>query len=193
MTIGLTRRIVVNVGEAMHKRTKFYLEALERRIKRTPGVSKPAMASLYHLLATHDLLYGYFAPLIAKYGVSLAGWNVLNLLNGADDGSRPMHELSELMLVSRQNITQLVDGLEKKKLVQRHACKEDGRVKHVEITKAGRDLVERAQKPHYENVKEVFGALRDPELELFADYMLRIQERILELREAEGGDENASA
>jgi DNA-binding MarR family transcriptional regulator len=168
----------------MHARTKYYIEAVERRIKRTPGMSKNATLALYNVLATHDLLYGHFSPIIAEYGVSLAGWNVLNLLNAAESGSRPMHELSELMLVSRQNVTQLVDGLERKKLVQRHACKEDGRVKHVEITKGGRDLVDRAQRVHFDAIKEVFGVLREPELELFSDYLLRVQERILELKDA---------
>ncbi len=175
----------------MHARTKYYIEAVDRRMKRTPGISKNATLALYNILGTHDLLQGYFAPIIAEYGVSLAGWNVLNLLNSSETGSKPMHALSELMIVSRQNVTQLVDGLEKKKLVQRHACKEDGRVKHVEITKAGHDLVERAAKVHFEAIKTVFGVLRDPELELFSDYLLRIQERILELKEAatdEGAD-----
>ena len=168
----------------MHARTKYYIEAVERRLKRTPGMNKHATLALYNVLATNDLLHGHFSPIIAEYGVSLAGWNVLNLLNGSETGARPMHELSALLLVSRQNITQLVDGLEKKKLVQRHACKDDGRVKHVEITKAGRDLVERAKRVHFDAIKDVFGVLRDPELELFSDYLLRLQERILELKDA---------
>jgi DNA-binding MarR family transcriptional regulator len=151
-------------------------------MKRTPGISKPATLALYHLLATHDLLHSYFTPVIGKHGVSIASWNVLNLLYGADGGTRPMHELSELMLVSRQNVTQLVDGLEKMSLVERRSCREDGRVKLVEITKAGRDVVERAQRAHFDTIKDVFSKLRDPELELLADYLLRVQERILELR-----------
>ncbi len=150
----------------------------------TGDLGRTPHLALYNILGTHDLLHGYFAPIIAEYGISLAGWNVLNLLHSSETGSKPMHALSELMLVSRQNVTQMVDGLEKKKLVQRHACKDDGRVKHVEITKAGRELVERAAPGHFEAIKTVFGVLREPELELFSDYLLRLQERILELRDA---------
>jgi DNA-binding MarR family transcriptional regulator len=167
----------------MHARTKFYLDAIERRIKKTPGVPKQATMALYHIAATHDLLHAHFTPIAAKYGVSLAGWNLINLLNATEEGARPMHELSQLMLVSRQNVTQLVDGLEKKKLVQRHASREDGRVKFVEITKAGRELAERGQRAHLDAIRDVFAKLRDPELERLADFLVRIQERVLEHKE----------
>jgi DNA-binding MarR family transcriptional regulator len=164
-------------------RSQFYVDAIDRRMKKTPGIPRNPTLALFHILWAHDLLHAHFSVSIAKYGVSVAGWNMLNLLATAESGSRPMHELSELMLVSRQNITQLVDGLEKKKLVSRTSSKEDGRVKNVEITKAGRDLVEKAQKPHFEEIREVFTGLREPEVELLCDYLVRIQERLLELKE----------
>lgn len=170
------------MGHSLTARNQFYTEAMERRLKRTPGIPKHATLALFHIVSAHDLLHAHFSVVIAKYGVSVAGWNMLNLLSSAESGARPMHELSELMLVSRQNITQLVDGLEKKKLVARATSKEDGRVKNVEITKAGRELVELAQGPHFEEIKEVFKALRDPEVELLCDYLVRIQARLLDLK-----------
>ncbi|MFO0611177.1 MAG: MarR family transcriptional regulator [Polyangiaceae bacterium] len=170
------------MGHSLTARNQFYADAIDRRLKKTPGIPKHATVALYHIVSAHDLLHAHFSVVIAKYGVSVAGWNMLNLLCTSESGARPMHELSELMLVSRQNITQLVDGLEKKKLVVRQTSKEDGRVKNVEVTKAGRDLVDRAQRPHFDEIRAVFADLRDPEVELLCDYLVRIQERILKLR-----------
>lgn len=171
------------MGHRLTARNQFYVDAVDRRLKRTPGLPKHATLALFHIVSAHDLMHAHFSVVIAKYGVSVAGWNLLNLLNTAESGARAMHELSELMLVSRQNITQLVDGLEKKKLVARSTSKEDGRVKNVEITRAGRELVEAAQGPHFEEIREVFKALRDPEVELLCDYLVRLQARLLELKD----------
>lgn len=174
------RAIVPCMGHGLTARNQFYVDALERR--KTPGMPKHATLALFHIVGTHDLMHAHFSVVIAKHGVSVAGWNMLNLLNTSETGARPMHELSELMLVSRQNVTQLVDGLERKKLVVRSTSKEDGRVKNVELTKAGRELVDEVQGPHFEEIREVFKALRDPEVELLCDYLVRLQSRLLDLK-----------
>ncbi len=177
----------------MDARTKFYIESVERRAKELPAVNKCATLALYHLLGTSDLLHAHFTPFATNLGISLAGWGVLNLLFYADGGARPMHELSQLLLVSRQNITQLVDGLEKKLLVERCPSPADGRVKLVKITKKGQRIVAEAREDHHRAIREVFEVLRDPELELLADYLLRIQARIEELGVAPNGGEPKTA
>lgn len=169
-------------GDAvMDARTKYYIESVERRAKELPAMNKSATLALYHLLGTADLLHGHFAPFAANLGLSLAGWGVLNLLFYAEHGARPMHEISQLMLVTRQNITQLVDGLENKLLVERGPSPDDGRVKLVRITKKGRELVLEGREEHHRRIREVFEVLRDPELDLLSDYLLRIQARVEEV------------
>jgi MarR family 2-MHQ and catechol resistance regulon transcriptional repressor len=165
----------------MDARTKFYIESVERRSKELPVVNKSATLALYHLLGTADLLHGHFTPFATRLGLSLAGWGVLNLLFYAEGGARPMHELSELLLVSRQNVSQLVDGLEKKRFVERTPCPADGRVKLVAITRKGRDVVLAARDEHHRAIRAVFETLRDPELDLLSDYLLRVQGRIEEI------------
>ena len=53
------------------------------------------------------------------------------------------HELGSLLLVSRADVTKVIDGLEKRGLVTRSASQEDRRVKVIRITKAGKTLVQR--------------------------------------------------
>ncbi len=172
---------VDDADPAMDARTKYYIDSVAQRASEMPTVNKSATLALYHLLGTADMLHGHFTPFATNLGLSLTGWNVLNLLFYAPEGARPMHELSQLMLVSRQNVTQLIDGLEKKHLVDRSPCPHDGRVKLVAITKKGRDLVLQARGSHHAGIREVLETLRDPELELLSDYLLRIQARVEEL------------
>ena len=165
----------------MDARTKFYIDLVDQRAHEYPAANRWATLSWFHLIGTADMVQRYLTPFATKLGLSLSGWGVLNLLHYAPGGARPMHELSQLLLVSRQNVTQLVDSLEKKRLVERSPSPDDGRVKIVRITKKGSDLVLSERQTHQALVRRVFESLRDPELELFSDYLLRLQGRVEEL------------
>lgn len=169
----------------MDIRTKHYIDLVERRANEFPAGNKKATLGWFHLVGTADMVQRFLTPFAQSLDLSLAGWGVLNLLHYADEGSRPMHQLSQLLLVSRQNVTQLVDGLEKKRLVERTPCPKDGRVKLVTITRKGSDLVLAHRQTHQAIVRSIFETLRDPELDLLGDYLLRIQGRIEELGGAE--------
>jgi len=52
-------------------------------------------------------------------------------------------EIGAAVLLSKHNVSRLLDRLEKEKLLERYVCEEDGRGARVQITAAGRDLVKR--------------------------------------------------
>ena len=56
-----------------------------------------------------------------------------------------MRDLAALLTVDAPNLTAMVDDLERRGLVERHAHPTDRRIKVVAITPAGRDLANRAQ------------------------------------------------
>ncbi len=74
-----------------------------------------------------------------------------------------MHELGEVLLVSRANVTGLVDSLERKHLVERAVKPGDRRVRFVRITKAGQHLLEQLLPVHYASVRELLKELKSGE------------------------------
>ena len=59
-----------------------------------------------------------------------------------ESGMMRLSELAELMRVSKPTASNMVARLEKKKLVKRQPCPEDGRVVHVVLSKKGQELVD---------------------------------------------------
>lgn len=89
-------------------------------------------------------------------GLHLADYNLLLLLSEAPGGHLRMGELASLMVFSPSRVTYQVKTLEKRGLVERRACVEDGRGQEAVITDAGRRLFRKAAALHAREVKEVF-------------------------------------
>ncbi len=77
-----------------------------------------------------------------ELGVSLsdARFSLLCTLHFSEDTRLPQNELSRTMGVSRTNITNLIDGLERDSLVVRIGSPEDRRVSYAQLTPAGEQL-----------------------------------------------------
>lgn len=71
----------------------------------------------------------------------------------------PMSQLGELLLVSKANITGLMDNLERKSLVKRADAGYDRRVKLARITPKAVALLRRVVPDHFQEVNRVAGAL----------------------------------
>jgi len=72
-----------------------------------------------------------------------------------------MHELGELLLVSRANVTGLVDCLKRKGLVARVVSSDDRRVRLVRLTKKGERLIEEILPRHYSGVRDALEGMSD--------------------------------
>jgi MarR family 2-MHQ and catechol resistance regulon transcriptional repressor len=70
-----------------------------------------------------------------------------------------LHELGELLLVSKANITGLIDHLEEKDLVKRVISARDRRARFARITKKGEALLDEVVPVHYQNVKRLLNDL----------------------------------
>ena len=70
----------------------------------------------------------------------LAWYDVLWILENAEQGRLRMHDLARKAVVSRSNVTRLTDRMEKAGLVARSDCPVDGRGTVCEITTRGRAL-----------------------------------------------------
>jgi DNA-binding MarR family transcriptional regulator len=72
---------------------------------------------------------------LRERGLSLQGYK---LMRGLENSDRSMREISEHLHVSPRTVTDMIDGLEARGLVARHAHPADRRVTLVHLTEAGR-------------------------------------------------------
>lgn len=96
------------------------------------------------------------ADLIARHHITLSAYAVLARLAVAEEGHLRMSRLAEQALLSQSRVSQIVDQLQDRGLVERRACPSDSRVVHAAITDRGFDLLRAAQATHFEGVQERF-------------------------------------
>ncbi len=110
-------------------------------------------------LTAHAVLVEALEARLAKAGLpSLAWYDLLWALERADDGRRRMHELADLVVLSRSNLTRLVDRLEKARLLRRVRSEDDRRGAYAEITMEGRKLRRKMWPVYAVAIDELFGA-----------------------------------
>lgn len=161
------------------ERTKHYAAALDSLTSKFDHFPREAMETLFEVAATHELFIRFASAVAERNDLSFAGFRVLTMIAKEEDARCPMHRLSEWLFVSRQNITGLVDVLEKKGLVRRIACGSDRRVKWVELTAEGREALDEVLPNLFASTGELFGAIPAAELERLVKTLRRLRERIL--------------
>lgn len=164
------------------RRVTEHFERSVSEMERMHGaVPRDEMMAMFQIMATHDLLARLMSAPVESQGLSFAGFRVLAMIAKEPGGRVPMHRLSEWLSVSRQNVTGLVDGLEKRGLVGRSTCGADRRVKWVELSEEGRGVLRALAPRHFAAVRALFGGLAENELETLTTLLTTIRERILTL------------
>ncbi len=95
-----------------------------------------------------------FAERLRQEGLSLAQFDVL-AQTGSHDGLT-QQALADALLVTKGNVTQLLDRMEKAGLIER--CQQ-GRINRVHLTRAGRRLYDRAVPAQEDRIEERFDVL----------------------------------
>jgi DNA-binding MarR family transcriptional regulator len=98
------------------------------------------------------------ARLEGSLGTSLGEFDVLVVLDAADEGRLRMKDIGGHLSVSKAGVTRLIDRLEERGLVERAPCPSDRRVIWARITPAGRALVAQAVPLADAAVEELIGA-----------------------------------
>jgi DNA-binding MarR family transcriptional regulator len=110
-------------------------------------------------LTAHAVLVEAVEVRLEKAGLPPLSWyDVLWALERLADGRSRMHELADLVVLSRSNLTRLVDRLEKAKLVRRVRSADDRRGAYAEITAEGRKLRRRMWPVYAAAIDDLFGA-----------------------------------
>ena len=102
------------------------------------------------------------AAQLEREGVSAAGFSALVVLVTAG-GSLELRTLRRRLGWSKANATEVTLTLETRGLVHRRRLNHDRRAAAVDLTPAGRALVERAFPAHADRVQQAFGTLDERE------------------------------
>jgi len=81
---------------------------------------------------------------------------LLELRRAGEQGLRQF-EIGDRILLSKHNLSRLIDRLENQQMVVREACKEDGRGNRIRITAQGERSLERSWPVYGRAIQRVFG------------------------------------
>lgn len=141
-----------------------------------PLLADPGIRAWARLLKAQKLLLeGVQAQLADAELPPLEWYDVLIELKTAPNQRLRLFDLGERMVLSRSNLTRLIDRLEKEGLVQRVDCTEDRRGLYAEITAAGIALQQRMWPVYRDAIQELFGQhFSATEATTLADWLERI-------------------
>lgn len=121
-----------------------------RNIKGYNWIEDISSKMLIGLVSANDLLIQILNNHYTKFGISETKFNALFLLYKAKEEGMSLSELGGEMVVTRANITGLIDRLEKDKLVRRLSHPTDRRSTIAKITAKGIELIEKIIPVHIE-------------------------------------------
>lgn len=119
---------------------------------------KKSEASVWPLFLTvHAVLVSRIEARLSGAGLPTLVWyDVLWALECAPDHQLRMSELAEMTVLSRSNLTRLVDRLESAGLVERTRAKADRRGAYAVVTRKGRDMRRKMWPVYSAAIKDLF-------------------------------------
>ena len=125
----------------------------------TKTIPDPGGEAWSRLLAVQATLVERIEAELSAAGLpSLTWYDALWALESADEGRLRMHELARGVVLSRSNVTRLLDRLEQAGLVVRENCADDRRGAFAAVTAKGREMRKRMWVIYREQIRELFSA-----------------------------------
>jgi MarR family 2-MHQ and catechol resistance regulon transcriptional repressor len=146
-------------------REAFYHERIRECGPHYSGFDMPSVEAALNLVYSHDVLHQAMARYLGEFGLSRSTFNILMVLRHGHPEGMLLHTLGELLLVSRANITGVVDHLEQKGYVKRVVDQHDRRARFARITREGNELLDRVIPVHFRMIKGLMSGLSDAEKE----------------------------
>ena len=156
-------------------REAYYEERLRRSGLRYQNFDMPSAEIALSLLYTCDVLHQMVSRYMAEYGLSKSTLNILAILRHGPEVGMQLHDLGELLLVSRANITGLIDHLEEKGLAKRVVDAHDRRARLARITPKGVMLLDEFMPTHFRNLKALFQDLPNDDMRALAGLLKTVR------------------
>lgn len=151
------------MGGGKIDREQYYRERSLADTDKFPGKDPEAVSVMLALIHTYDVAERRLIRDLQPWGLSPSAFNLLMILRHHCDNGCAMSVASELMLVSRANVTGLVDLLEDRGLVQRSCSEKDKRSRTIRITTEGLRLLDELLPTHYQFINTAMKSLSSEE------------------------------
>jgi MarR family transcriptional regulator, 2-MHQ and catechol-resistance regulon repressor len=145
------------------RREAFYHERIRQCGPQYAGFDLLSAETALNLLYTYDVFHQVTGRYMADFGLAKSAFNILMLLRHGQPQGMLLHDLGELLLVSRANITGLIDHLEEKGYVTRVVDVHDRRARFAQLTKEGAELLDKFVPVHYKQMTELLKDLTKEE------------------------------
>jgi len=157
--------------------------SLAKELKMNDEFDSPQHEALLNIVRTAQVLAKHGQVFFQRYDLTEAQYNVLIVLKLE---GRPLTqvELGDRLVVSRANITALLDKLEKKGWVRRCTVDGDRRVFEILLTEAGRKTVDTVEPLYLKEVRHCMRGLESGECR-------RLSETLAVVRDTVGRGEHA--
>ena len=144
-----------SLPETHMRREAFYRELRQDFSRRSRRFDPLSAEMCFNLAQTFMRCEALFTERAHATGLTMPALNVLIILRKHGAAGCPLNVLSSLLVVSRANITGLVDSLMRKELVTRTEDREDRRVVLAHITKKGEELLASYMPTHHGITREI--------------------------------------
>jgi DNA-binding MarR family transcriptional regulator len=152
-------------------------------IVQNPNADPSATEVSMNVIATAELVLSRLEPLGLDLGLSRGGFNVLQVVDGADQPLTPS-QIAERVLVRSPTVTGVVDTLVRRNYVERRPDPNDRRRVLVAITDEGRKAIEASNQLVFKADAELIAGLSEPERERLIRLLGKLQAHIRRLADS---------
>lgn len=136
--------------------------------------------TIINILKTERIMRMVYDRLFEKYNISEPKFFVILLLSIHEAGGMPLIELGKNMMVSRANMTTLIDRMIKENLVEKRKNANDKRSIKAHLTPKGRQLFDEIKELHMEFSQRMTKALTEEERATLNSILKKLQEDIVQ-------------
>ncbi len=159
-------------------RENYYHEGIRETGPKYAGFDLATAETTIGLSLTYDLLQQCQARYMLEFGLSKSAVNILLALQRGPAEGMLLHDLGELLLVSRANITGLIDHLEEKGYVTRVVDESDRRGRFARITVKAEAFLEEFMPVHNYTCVELLRGLSSVEKNELAALLRKVRDSI---------------
>ncbi|HNZ17364.1 MAG TPA: MarR family transcriptional regulator [Candidatus Hydrogenedentes bacterium] len=143
------------------------------------------------ILRTATLASILAGKMLRQFGLTEAQFNVLFALKYKTRAITQV-ELGRRLVVTRATVTSVLDKLESKGYVERRDVPDNRRSYHVELTRAGRQVVDALEPVYRDTIHDVLGHLSESEVQRLIGMLEPVRARLRELANAGENGESAA-
>ena len=127
---------------------EYYFKTVPQYEANNPHINWDVYNCILNVVLTYSALDARVAKMLTQWDLFPSAFNLLAILVRTDGEGMHLSRISELLAVSRANVTGLVDVLARKGLVTRESSSSDRRVRLAKLTDKGQTLIGEIL-PHY--------------------------------------------